>query len=216
MIYFLPKHNIYSILGMKTSRSKQVVTARYIYFYFACFKFFILFKKTYFKQIQEIEPRCGELLCRSFDLNEINNSTQQPLSVSEINNNLHSIVGKSKQRHAELAHEIENSSRRHRKSENERANSRSRSLSRDRRSPTRDTGKDIKEGQSPNGDRTSESNGNPELNTDPISVTNPRSQTHRSSKDYVSSRTSSHYSSSSQHPNQQQSFRLAYRQIIFV
>ena len=75
--------------------------------------------------IQEIEPKCGEVLCRLFDLTEPNQT--------ELNLNLQSIVAKSKQRHADLAHEIE--TRRHKSERNSRSRSNSRDATRSSKSP---------------------------------------------------------------------------------
>ena len=89
---------------------------------------FIIFK--------EYEPHCGELLCRSFDLNDIvksqhivNDENFLQKAYEDINRNLGSIIAKSKKRHIELA---ERSKRRER-------NSRSKSSSRDREGDTYDS-----------------------------------------------------------------------------
>lgn len=133
-------------------------------------------------------------MCKSFDLNEINYPTTQPITIDELNLNLTSIVAKSKQRHAELAYEIENNVRRssnNNKSDNliddqnnmSERSSRSRSSSREKHQSTNKSNSDL----SPN-----------KLET-----------THNADyrKDYYQR---SHYSSS-----QQQSFRLAYH-ILYI
>lgn len=127
---------------------------------------------------KEIEPKCGEMLCRQFDLNEPDQT--------ELSLNLQSIIAKSKQRHADLAHEIEN---RHQRSER---NSRSRSTSRDAR-----------HSKSPSNNSNTNSN---RLNepADGDSSNQRRNETNNR-KDYYSR----------QQHNNNNSFRLAY-QIILV
>ena len=73
------------------------------------------------KQKKEYEPHCGESVCRLFNLNEvitnqnIENDEQFILNAyAEVNHNLATIIGKSKQRHIELANEVERAKRRDR------------------------------------------------------------------------------------------------------
>ena len=133
--------------------------------------------------------------CYVNHLNEINYPTTQPITIDELNLNLTSIVAKSKQRHAELAYEIENNIRRSSNNNNNKSDnlmddqnnvsersSRSRSSSREKHQSTNKSNSDL----SPN-----------KLET-----------THNADyrKDYYQR---SHYSS------QQQSFRLAYH-ILYI
>lgn len=55
-------------------------------------------------QKKEIEPHCGESLCRLFDLTEINDDEPK---IAEINSTLSLIIERSKQRHHELLNEAE-------------------------------------------------------------------------------------------------------------
>jgi hypothetical protein len=108
--------------------------------------------------LKEIEPNCGETLCRLFTFVEPA-LKDVPAHVSEVNKNLSSIIAKSKQRHLELANEYEKVRRRGVSENDQERVSRSHSSSKDReqisgeivderRSPASDTSE-----KSPSGDR---------------------------------------------------------------
>lgn len=78
-----------------------------------------------FQFVKEIEPHCGEMLCRLFDLSETRNPIEfENMSEEEIkaerekllnqcSQNLNMILDKSKQRHNELANQAEQKAKRH-------------------------------------------------------------------------------------------------------
>jgi len=137
---------------------------------------------------QEIESHAGELLCRQFDLTDINTQTDEK-NISIINDHLLTIVNRSKQRHEELVNEKERQKNRH--------NDRDRYRRSRERSPR---SSDERANSSERSTRTSDS----------LSITGPytdhRDSTNYHRKDYQGNH----------HHHQQQSFRLAYEIIVRI
>jgi hypothetical protein len=144
---------------------------------------------------QEYEPHCGESLCRSFNLNEVITSKtieeDEPFflnAYAEINQNLGSIIKKSKQRHVELA---EKSKRRERNSRSKSPSPRGKDLQDRHSSSSRDEEKSHSDST-----KSGVNGGGQRLANETHSYNNTNNNNYRYRYDHYNSQNNHHSSSS--------------------
>ena len=131
-----------------------------------------------------MEPRCGESLCRLFDLIGLN---ENPL---DVNQNLMNIISKAKKRHTELASEAKRATSRRRNSSNERkTRSRSSSPSKENKRESREPGEHF----------------------EPINVSNQNGYHHQQHNQHQTPHEPYNRYRKDYNASQYQSFRLAYQ-----